>query len=107
MSEILVGPVESVPEGTIRRFETPPGALAVANMGRGRVFALLDACTHMGARLSMGELDPLRGTVVCPWHGSEFLLETGEPVAGPAQAAVPVYPARVADGDLVVEIADA
>jgi nitrite reductase/ring-hydroxylating ferredoxin subunit len=35
---------------------------------------------------------------VCPCHGSEFDLRTGEPTQGPAEDPVQVFPVRVDDG---------
>jgi nitrite reductase/ring-hydroxylating ferredoxin subunit len=36
--------------------------------------------------------------VTCPWHGSEFSVETGEVETAPAAEPVPVYEVRV-EGD--------
>lgn len=40
------------------------------------VFAIKDACPHMGASLSLGEVD--EGKVFCPWHGWCFELKSGK-----------------------------
>jgi nitrite reductase/ring-hydroxylating ferredoxin subunit/uncharacterized membrane protein len=48
----------------------------------GRVCALVHACAHLGGPLSEGTLK--EGSVVCPWHGSEFALEDGRVLNGPA-----------------------
>ncbi|MGH9888190.1 MAG: Rieske (2Fe-2S) protein [bacterium] len=44
----------------------------------GRVCALAHSCAHLGGPLSEGTLK--EGSVVCPWHGSEFALDTGDPL---------------------------
>jgi len=62
------------------------------------LFAFGDECTHEGCSLAEGELGEGEETVVCPCHGSEFDLRSGEPLAGPAADPVPVYPVRVRDG---------
>ena len=41
-----------------------------------------DRCTHKGGPLSDGVL--ICGTVQCPWHGSQFDVQTGEVKCGPA-----------------------
>jgi nitrite reductase (NADH) small subunit len=40
----------------------------------------------------------------CPWHGWEFDLETGESLFDPERWRVRVYPVRVEDGEILVEI---
>lgn len=45
----------------------------------GRVCALVHACAHLGGPLSEGTLK--EGSVVCPWHGSEFALDDGRVLA--------------------------
>ncbi len=91
--------------------ELSPGkALAVEVEGRrialfhegGRIYAVGDTCTHRGGPLSEGVLT---GTsVVCPWHGAEFDVRTGEVLGPPAEKPVPAYPVRVSGEDIEVEI---
>jgi len=42
-----------------------------------------DRCSHKGGPLSDGAL--ICGTVQCPWHGSQFDVDTGEVKCGPAK----------------------
>ena len=42
---------------------------------RGRVYAVVDRCPHMGMSLAKGKID--NGVVTCPWHNSRFDLCTG------------------------------
>ena len=67
----------------------------------GRVCALAHACAHLGGPLSEGTLK--EGTVVCPWHGSEFTLDEGHVVRGPATHDQPCLEARERDGDIEVK----
>ncbi len=92
-----VASLAEVPEGELRSYELPVGRVAVAHI-ENELFALGDECTHEGCLLSEGEIDEAADTVVCPCHGSAFDLRTGEPVEGPAEDPVPVYPLRVDDG---------
>lgn len=48
-----------------------------------------DRCTHKGASLAGGPM--ICGTVQCPWHGSQFDVETGAVKAGPADQKIAVY----------------
>ena len=64
--------------------------IVVARTDKG-VAAFDDRCTHKGGPLSDGTL--ICGTVQCPWHGSQFDVETGHVKCGPAQTDIAVYPA--------------
>lgn len=77
------------------------GGIDVLLVRRGeRVLALSNACTHRGAPLSDGELDG--DCVTCPWHGSQFDLEDGSVLRGPATGPQPVWETRVAQGRVEV-----
>lgn len=62
--------------------------IAVGRTERGYA-AFQDRCTHKGGPLSDGVL--ACGTVQCPWHGSQFDVETGEVKCGPAEAPIKTY----------------
>lgn len=83
----------------------PRGALAdgvplVLVRNGEQVRAVGGLCPHLGAPLEQGWLH--RGELVCPWHGSRFDLDSGEPTQGPSTAPLPCFDARVRDG--VVEL---
>lgn len=70
----------------------------------GKVFALVNTCSHLGGPLNEGEL--LNDSCVkCPWHGSVFSLENGEVVDGPATEAQPKFETRVRMGMIQVRLA--
>jgi uncharacterized membrane protein/nitrite reductase/ring-hydroxylating ferredoxin subunit len=48
-----------------------------------------DHCTHRGGSLAGGTM--ICGTVQCPWHGSQFNVQTGEVKAGPATQTIKTY----------------
>ncbi|GIH72645.1 Rieske 2Fe-2S domain-containing protein [Sphaerimonospora thailandensis] len=86
-------------EGTPRRVEAcGVGVLLVRS--NGQIHALGETCPHLGGPLSQGWLRD--GSIVCPWHGSAFDLETGESQNGPAIAPAPRFQARVRDGRIEV-----
>jgi nitrite reductase/ring-hydroxylating ferredoxin subunit/uncharacterized membrane protein len=68
----------------------------------GRVCALVHACAHLGGPLSEGTLKD--GSVVCPWHGSEFALEDGRVLNGPATHSQPCLVVRERDGQIEVKV---
>jgi len=70
----------------------------------GRVCAYLDACAHLGARLSDGVLE---GTVVtCRAHHWQYDLRTGAGV-NPTSVRLRPLPCAVADGKVIVDVAGA
>jgi nitrite reductase/ring-hydroxylating ferredoxin subunit/uncharacterized membrane protein len=69
----------------------------------GRVCALVHSCAHLGGPLSEGTLKD--GSVVCPWHGSEFALDDGRVLNGPATQNQPCLLARERDGRIEVRMA--
>ena len=70
----------------------------------GRVCALAHSCAHLGGPLSEGTLKD--GSVVCPWHGSEFALEDGRVLKGPSTHNQPCFTVRERDGRIEVKSAD-
>ena len=66
----------------------------------GRVCALAEHCSHLGGPLSEGTLKD--GSIVCPWHGSEFSLDDGHVINGPATYPQPCFDVREPDG--VIEV---
>ena len=94
-----VGSSSSVPENTLQRGRTGDVDVVLARQ-RGRVCALAHPCAHLGGPLSEGTLKDR--SVVCPWHGSEFALETGEVLNGPATMNQPCFEVQEANGRIEV-----
>jgi nitrite reductase/ring-hydroxylating ferredoxin subunit/uncharacterized membrane protein len=70
----------------------------------GRVCALVHSCAHLGGPLSEGTLKD--GSVVCPWHGSEFALDDGRVLNGPSTHNQPCLIVRERGGRIEVKAAD-
>lgn len=68
----------------------------------GKVFATADICTHEYALLSEGYLDG--DCVECPLHAAVFHVPTGEVRSGPASCALQIFPVKVEDGVVLVEL---
>ena len=91
---------DAVAEGRmIRARHDSVDALVVRQ--RGRVCALAHPCSHLGGPLSEGTLKD--GSVVCPWHGSEFALEDGAVINGPATQPQPAYDVRERSGSVEIK----
>jgi nitrite reductase/ring-hydroxylating ferredoxin subunit/uncharacterized membrane protein len=67
----------------------------------GELCALAHSCAHLGGPLSEGTLKD--GSVVCPWHGSEFALDDGSVLNGPATQNQPCLAVRERDGRIEVK----
>jgi uncharacterized membrane protein/nitrite reductase/ring-hydroxylating ferredoxin subunit len=57
-----------------------------------------DSCTHKGGSLAGGMM--ACGTVMCPWHGSQFDVTTGALKAGPAKKGIGAYEVDHTTGDV-------
>jgi 3-phenylpropionate/trans-cinnamate dioxygenase ferredoxin subunit len=97
---VPVGKLNDIGDGEIAPFDAGNVRIAIANID-GSLYAIDDTCTHMGCSLADGDVEAT--TVVCPCHGGEFDLETGEVLEGPPTEPVHTYEVRVRDG--IVEVA--
>jgi len=67
----------------------------------GQICALAHSCAHLGGPLSEGTLKD--GSVVCPWHGSEFALEDGRVLNGPSTHDQPRFEVRERGGKIEIK----
>ncbi len=63
--------------------------------------AFEDRCPHKGGSLAGGSVTC--NTVQCPWHGSQFRIDTGNVTAGPSREGIPVYPVIEKDGKVFIQ----
>ena len=98
-----VGLLEDMPEGKATRVEIGDHVITLVRIGDD-VYAIGDRCSHQDISLSEGDVDCDDKLIECWKHGSAFSLETGEPESLPATKPVPVYEARVVDGQVEVVI---
>ena len=103
---VEVGTTGDIPEGEARRFVVDGVAVAVANLGNGRLVAVDDVCSHAEASLSEGEVDVEEETIECPRHGSVFDLSTGRPRSLPATLPVRTFPVKVEGDRVLIELED-
>jgi nitrite reductase/ring-hydroxylating ferredoxin subunit len=61
-----------------------------------------DRCTHKGGPLSDGAL--VGCTVQCPWHGSQFDVQTGRVKAGPAERAIKTFGTEERNGEIYLRL---
>lgn len=96
-----LGPLERFPEADPAGDDIEGVPVVVART-EGSVSVLVGTCPHMGAPLAEGELT--EGCVRCPWHGSEFRLDGGTVVHGPATAPVEPLETSIVEGRLWVRL---
>ncbi|MGE0702864.1 MAG: DUF2231 domain-containing protein [Vicinamibacterales bacterium] len=65
--------------------------------------AFEDRCSHRGGSLAGGVM--ACGTVHCPWHGSQFDVHSGMPLAGPATRRVETFKVEIEGTDVRVTYA--
>lgn len=90
-----------IPRGALALVEIDGARITVANVD-GRYFAFDDTCTHEQCSLAEGELEGSK--VICMCHGAEFDVTTGQVLAPPAKHPLKVYPVRVTDDVLHIEV---
>jgi nitrite reductase/ring-hydroxylating ferredoxin subunit len=74
--------------------------VAVFSVGT-RLLAVDARCTHVGGPLDRGAVS---GKVVtCPLHGSQFDLESGRALRGPATEPLRAYRARIESDALILD----
>lgn len=61
-----------------------------------------NVCTHQFALLSDGYLED--GCIECPLHQARFDVRTGKALCAPATADLAVYPVKVEDGTVFVDL---
>ena len=104
MPDIDVAPAGEFPPGSTKLVTIAPGTfVGVYNCG-GQLYAIEDRCSHDDGPLCEGDWDEETCRVVCPRHGSQFDLETGEPRTLPATEPVATYPVTIVDGIVRVDV---
>ncbi|MDX8388044.1 MAG: non-heme iron oxygenase ferredoxin subunit [Ghiorsea sp.] len=98
---IDVGDEETCLAGQKLVVDTDAGKIAVFHLSQG-LYAIEDRCSHDGGELASGECDG--DQIICPRHGARFCILNGEALTPPAYEAIEVYPVRVQDGMIQVDI---
>jgi chlorite dismutase len=94
-----VGSETDVPEGGSKVVYVQGMQIALFNTG-GKIYAIANRCSHANGPLADGTLAD--GAVTCPYHGTRFNLESGEPMCGPASRPIVRYDVKVDGGQVYV-----
>ena len=119
---VRLAPLTDIPEGRARVFTVRdlPGysehlqhieelRIALARFGE-VVYAIEDRCSHDGGPLGEGEVLEDSGRppeITCHRHGARFNLKTGKATRMPAISPVHVYPVRVVEGEVEIDLSNA
>jgi nitrite reductase/ring-hydroxylating ferredoxin subunit len=98
---VYVGKVSKLEDGEITAVKVEGQQIAVARIGD-EVFALEDVCTHKQCALSEGLIE--EKTVICPCHGAEFDLTTGEALTLPAKEPIKLFETEKEGDDVYATI---
>lgn len=101
---IYAGRIADIPPRGARVVHARDMDIAVFHASDGDVFALEDRCPHRGGPISQGIVHG--GRVTCPLHDWCIELASGEAVA-PDKGCVRVFPVRVVDGVIELDLAPA
>ena len=101
MPFVKVADTETIPVGQGALVESQGVTVAVFNGGNGLFYACGAVCPHEDGPLAEGWLEG--GSIVCPWHGFDFDLQTGRCLVD-ERLTIPVYPSRVAAGAVEVDL---
>ncbi len=95
--------------------ELPPGRKKIVHAGQtsvgvfnlaGDLYAIEDRCSHDDGPLCQGDWDADEGVVICPRHGANFDIRTGDALTLPAFEPVDAYTVRVVDGMIRVDVGE-
>jgi cytochrome b6-f complex iron-sulfur subunit len=98
---VVAGPVERFAPGSVTAF--PAGRFYLSRLADGGFLALSRTCTHLGCTVPWLE-DEQR--FACPCHASVFDI-TGEVLGPPADRALDLYPVRIENGIVKVDLSAA
>ena len=85
----------------IEQVKIGPLAIAVYR-AKGQYYATQDLCTHEHAYLSDGVV--IDCIVECPFHQGRFDVRNGKPMGAPVIVPLKVYPVKVVDDRIYVQV---
>jgi uncharacterized membrane protein/nitrite reductase/ring-hydroxylating ferredoxin subunit len=100
------GPVEIADSNELK-----PNQMKLVHLGNKRIVlgrtetghvAFEDRCTHKGGSLAGGTM--ICNTVQCPWHGTQFDVNTGQIKAGPGNEPIKTYTVTEANGKVYLAV---
>ncbi|MBL9206933.1 MAG: Rieske 2Fe-2S domain-containing protein, partial [Opitutaceae bacterium] len=96
---VRVCSITEIPEGRAKVVSIGGERVAIFRHG-GKLSAVSNVCQHQNGPLGEGRI--LHGCITCPWHGYQYLPETGASPP-PFKEKVPVFAVRIRGQDVVVD----
>ncbi len=96
---VEIAPVSDLPNGERLFVEVAEKPIVIFNIA-GQFFAIGDVCTHDDGPLGDGDLEG--NNIVCPRHGAEFDVRSGQAVQMPAVVDIPAYPVKIKEGSIYI-----
>jgi 3-phenylpropionate/trans-cinnamate dioxygenase ferredoxin subunit len=96
-----IGGAQSVSESEPLPLEVDGTAVVVVRCGAD-LYAVEDRCTHDGESLAGAQVQACQ--IICPRHGAQFCLRTGEALTPPAYEPLRTYRVREDNGRLLLEL---
>jgi nitrite reductase/ring-hydroxylating ferredoxin subunit len=100
--KVLVGPLDKFESGNGKSVRIYNNVIAIVKTSSGEVFAIEDACPHIGAPLNNGIVED--SVLTCLWHGWSFDLKNGESTNCPG-VCVKTFPVEIINNEVFVCIA--
>jgi 3-phenylpropionate/trans-cinnamate dioxygenase ferredoxin subunit len=118
-NKYVVGRASDLGEGERMIVEVNNRSIGIFNIN-GKFFGLANSCPHKGAEMCKGhivghlsspvpgefEYDTSRKYVMCPWHGWEFDIATGQSYFDPTGVRTRPYSVEVEGGSAVISEVD-
>lgn len=115
---VAVGAAEDFPVGQFRIVQAGGHEIGVVRLANGELRAVRNRCPHKGAPICRGivggtwppgepgelSYDRAGEVLVCPWHGYEYDLNTGEELYQPVPTRLRMFPVSVRGGQVFVAI---
>lgn len=116
--QVEVGKVDEFSVGKFKIIEVDGREIGITRLANGEFRAVRNVCPHKGAPICRGILggtwppcDPgemkydMDGRVlICPWHGYEFDLNSGQELFQKDPNKLLMFPATIKDGNVVLTI---
>jgi 3-phenylpropionate/trans-cinnamate dioxygenase ferredoxin subunit len=98
---VEIAPASELPNGERLFVELGDRPIVIFNIA-GQLFAIGDVCSHDDGPLGDGLIED--HNIVCPRHGGEFNVRTGQAMQMPAVVDIPAYPVQIRNGTIFVGI---
>ena len=97
---VTLAKVSEIQPGTSRSFQIKGKSIALYNF-KGKFYATSNICQHEGGFLEEGELTG--NVIMCPLHGWEYNIESGECLTAPG-ADLKTFPVQIVGDEIQIAV---